>query len=87
MLEIENLRKKYGDTEVLKGISFTAEKGEILGLLGPNGTGKSTTMTAFIVYINNNFEKHIITIEDPVEFVHENKKCLINQREIPTLPI
>ena len=53
MLEIENLRKKYGDTEVLKGISFTAEKGEILGLLGPNGTGKSTTMNIITGFISD----------------------------------
>ncbi len=53
MLEIENLRKKYGNTEVLKGISFTAEKGEILGLLGPNGTGKSTTMNIITGFISD----------------------------------
>ena len=44
MLEIENLRKSFGDKEAVKGISFTLEKGEVLGFLGPNGAGKSTTM-------------------------------------------
>ncbi|MFQ5701707.1 MAG: type IV pilus twitching motility protein PilT [Acidobacteriota bacterium] len=49
---------------------------------GPTGSGKSTTLAAMIDYINRNLNAHIITIEDPIEFVHENKKCLINQREI-----
>lgn len=49
---------------------------------GPTGSGKSTTLAAMIDYINRNEEKHIITIEDPLEFVHENQKSLITQREI-----
>ena len=49
---------------------------------GPTGSGKSTTLAAMVDFINRNRTEHIITIEDPVEFVHENKKCLINQREI-----
>jgi twitching motility protein PilT len=49
---------------------------------GPTGSGKSTTLAAMVDYINRNRTDHIITIEDPVEFVHENKKCLINQREV-----
>ena len=49
---------------------------------GPTGSGKSTTLCALIDYINRNRKDHIITIEDPIEFVHENKKCLINQREV-----
>jgi twitching motility protein PilT len=49
---------------------------------GPTGSGKSTTLAAMIDYINRNRSGHIITIEDPIEFVHDNKKCLINQREI-----
>jgi twitching motility protein PilT len=51
---------------------------------GPTGSGKSTTLAAMINYINENREAHIITIEDPLEFVHPNKKCLITQREIGT---
>jgi twitching motility protein PilT len=51
---------------------------------GPTGSGKSTTLAAMIDYINRNRSAHIITIEDPIEFVHDNKKCLINQREIRT---
>jgi twitching motility protein PilT len=49
---------------------------------GPTGSGKSTTLAALIDYINRKRSAHIITIEDPIEFVHPNKKCLINQREI-----
>ena len=51
---------------------------------GPTGSGKSTTLAAIIDYINNNRDGHIITIEDPLEFVHRNKKCLFSQREIGT---
>ena len=51
---------------------------------GPTGSGKSTTLAAMVDYINRNRNEHIITIEDPIEFVHENKKCLINQREVKT---
>ncbi len=49
---------------------------------GPTGSGKSTTLCAMIDYINRHRSEHIITIEDPIEFVHQNKKCLINQREV-----
>ena len=58
-------------------------KGLVL-VTGPTGSGKSTTLSAMIDYINRTRADHIITIEDPVEFVHPNKKCLINQREIGT---
>jgi twitching motility protein PilT len=56
-------------------------KGLVL-VTGPTGSGKSTTLAALIDYINRNRSDHIITIEDPVEFVHPNKKCLINQRQV-----
>lgn len=49
---------------------------------GPTGSGKSTTMAAMLDYINDNKYEHILTIEDPIEFIHQPKKCLINQREV-----
>ena len=49
---------------------------------GPTGSGKSTTLAAMVNYINENEHGHILTVEDPIEFVHESKKCLINQREV-----
>ena len=49
---------------------------------GPTGSGKSTTLAAMIDFINDTRYDHILTIEDPVEFVHRSKRCLINQREV-----
>jgi twitching motility protein PilT len=56
-------------------------KGMIL-VTGPTGSGKSTTLAAMIDYMNTHFTRHILTVEDPVEFVHQSKKSLINQREV-----
>ncbi|QDP72289.1 type IV pilus twitching motility protein PilT [Legionella israelensis] len=56
-------------------------KGLVL-VTGPTGSGKSTTLAAVIDYINRNRYDHILTVEDPIEFVHESKKCLVNQREV-----
>ncbi len=49
---------------------------------GPTGSGKSTTLAAMLDKINNEHEEHMITIEDPIEFLHNHKKCLVNQREV-----
>ena len=54
----------------------------LICVTGPTGSGKSTTLAALIDYINTNEQAHILTIEDPIEFVHQNKKSLINQREV-----
>lgn len=64
---------------VLKFCSL--HKGLVL-VTGPTGSGKSTTLAAMIDHINNSRTDHIITIEDPIEFVHPNKRCLMNQREV-----
>jgi twitching motility protein PilT len=58
-------------------------KGLVL-VTGPTGSGKSTTLAALIDHVNRNRDDHIITIEDPIEFVHANRRCLVNQREIGT---
>jgi twitching motility protein PilT len=54
----------------------------IVLVTGPTGSGKSTTLAAMVDHINENEYGHILTVEDPIEFVHESKKCLINQREV-----
>jgi twitching motility protein PilT len=56
-------------------------KGLVL-VTGPTGSGKSTTLAAMLDWINKNRHEHILTIEDPIEFVHQQKKCLVNQREV-----
>ncbi|TVP91274.1 MAG: type IV pilus twitching motility protein PilT [Pseudomonadaceae bacterium] len=58
-----------------------APRGLVL-VTGPTGSGKSTTLAALLDYLNNTRYEHILTIEDPIEFVHESKKCLVNQREV-----
>jgi twitching motility protein PilT len=58
-------------------------KGLVL-VTGPTGSGKSTTLAALIDYINRTRSEHIVTIEDPIEFVHTNQRCLVNQREVHT---
>ncbi len=69
-----------GMPAVLKDLSMK-DRGLVL-VTGPTGSGKSTTLAAMVDHINRNREDHIITIEDPIEFVHEPKKCNVNQREV-----
>jgi len=76
VLSMEDL----GMGKVFQSISDFA-RGIVL-VTGPTGSGKSTTLAAMIDYINNTRYEHILTIEDPIEFVHESKKCLVNQREV-----
>ncbi len=67
--------------EVVK--EFGHMRSGLVLVTGPTGSGKSTTLAALIDYINTNFNRHIITIEEPIEFVHRNKKSIITQREVP----
>ena len=73
---------QLGLPEILKEFA-SMDKGLVL-VTGPTGSGKSTTLATMIDYINSNYEYHIITIEDPIEFIHKPKKSLINQRELHT---
>jgi twitching motility protein PilT len=76
ILTLEDL----GAPEVFKTIS-NHPRGLVL-VTGPTGSGKSTTLAAMLDYKNENEFGHILTVEDPIEFVHQSKKCLINQREV-----
>jgi len=72
--------EELGMGQVFKDIAM-APRGLCL-VTGPTGSGKSTTLAAMLDYVNDNKYEHILTIEDPIEFVHESKKCLVNQREV-----
>ena len=76
VLSMEDL----GMGQVFKDISMVP-RGLCL-VTGPTGSGKSTTLAAMVDFINDNKYEHILTVEDPIEFVHESKKCLVNQREV-----
>jgi twitching motility protein PilT len=75
--------KGFGELGLPPIVEQLAErpKGLIL-VTGPTGSGKSTTLAAMVDKINSERSEHIVTIEDPIEFVHQHKKCLVNQREI-----
>ncbi len=62
---------------------FAHMRSGLVLVTGPTGSGKSTTLAALIDYINSNSSRHIITVEEPIEFVHKNKKSIITQREVP----
>jgi len=69
-----------GMGQIFKDLA-TKPRGLVL-VTGPTGSGKSTTLAAMLDYLNDNYYKHILTVEDPIEFVHNSKKSLVNQREV-----
>ena len=73
--------EELGISPVVK--EFGHLRGGLVLVTGPTGSGKSTTLAALVDYINKNFSQHIVTIEEPIEFVHNNKRSIITQREVP----
>jgi twitching motility protein PilT len=78
--QIKSIRELGLPEETLKEIC-NRKQGLVI-VTGPTGSGKSTTLAAMIDYINSTRFEHIITAEDPIEFIHEHKKCMVNQREV-----
>lgn len=78
--EIASL-ESLGVPDVVK--EFGHMRSGLVLVTGPTGSGKSTTLAALLDYININFNRHIITVEEPIEFVHRNKNSIITQREVP----
>src|SRR5881227_1826669 len=74
--------EELGVPVVVKEFSYL--RGGLVLVTGPTGSGKTTTQAALIDFINQNFSKHVVTIEEPIEFVHDNKRSIITQREVPT---
>lgn len=73
--------ESLGVPDVVK--EFARMRSGLVLVTGPTGSGKSTTLAALLDYINTNYKRHIITIEEPIEFVHRNKNSIITQREVP----
>jgi twitching motility protein PilT len=71
-LGIPPVAKQFGDL-----------RGGLVLVTGPTGSGKSTTLAALLDYINESYSRHVVTIEEPIEFVHSNKRSVITQREVP----
>src|SRR5881409_1851266 len=62
---------------------FAHLRGGLVLVTGPTGSGKTTTQAALVDFINENFARHVVTIEEPIEFVHDNKRSIVTQREVP----
>ena len=73
--------EELGIPAVVKEFAYL--RGGLVLVTGPTGSGKTTTQAALVDFINENFSKHVVTIEEPIEFVHDNKRSIITQREVP----
>src|ERR1051325_2234253 len=74
--------EQIGMPEAIKRV-INRPRGLLL-VTGPTGSGKTTSLASMINFLNENYDRHIITLEDPIEYFHEHKKCLVNQREVGT---
>src|SRR5438445_5580372 len=72
--------EQLGMPEAIKRL-IVRPRGLIL-VTGPTGSGKTTTLASMVNFINDNYDRHIITLEDPIEYYHKHKKCTVNQREV-----
>ena len=81
-LEMRNIVKRFPGVLANDHVDFELRAGEIHALLGENGAGKSTTLASMLGVINAKYRKHIITLEDPIEYALDNRMCVIEQREI-----
>jgi twitching motility protein PilT len=73
--------EELGIPAVVKEFAYL--RGGLVLVTGPTGSGKTTTQAALLDFINENFSKHVVTIEEPIEFIHDNKRSVITQREVP----
>src|SRR5215510_14301850 len=73
--------EELGIPAVVKEFAYL--RGGLVLVTGPTGSGKTTTQAALVDFINENFSRHVVTIEEPIEFVHNNKQSIITQREVP----
>ena len=73
--------EELGIPAVVKEFAYL--RGGLVLVTGPTGSGKTTTQAALVDFINENFARHVVTIEEPIEFVHDNKRSIITQREVP----
>src|SRR4029077_9988315 len=72
--------EQIGMPEAIRSL-IVRPRGLIL-VTGPTGSGKTTTLASMINFINDNYDRHVITLEDPIEYYHKHKKCTVNQREV-----
>ena len=82
LLEFREVNTHYGAVHILKDVNLSIYPGELVCLLGGNASGKTTTLASMINHMNDTMDHHVITLEDPIEYYHQHKKCTINQRAI-----
>jgi twitching motility protein PilT len=81
-IRLQGVSKRFGATEAVKSLDLTVGNGKFVVLLGPTGAGKTTTLAAIVDDINRRDRRHIVTIEDPIEFEHPHRRSLVEQVEI-----